>query len=262
MKRPSSEVQHLAQNQALSKLLATRKLKTIPDVIALMDKIHELLGQDDGIWWFNSLYRRVTLAIQADYERDKWRHPAWLMHLDVEFAQLYFQAIECWLAQSEDVPRAWTPLFNWRYDTKISPVQFALAGVNAHINRDLALAVVAACKRTKTIPKRGTPEEHDYVRINEILEEVEVEAMQEMARGVLKIVSKRVNPLDKKLAMTFIGWARDIAWNNAESYWRWTETAPNAEEAARVIKNMDRISERMGRGILFPPATVRGRALL
>ncbi len=253
---------HDQQNKQVLELVQSRCLVTITDVIDLMDKLHDLLHEDDGLWWFNSLYRRVTMAIERDWKEGKWAHQDWLVYLDVQFAELYFQAIECWLTRSKNMPRAWKPLLELRYHPKIAPVQFALAGVNAHINRDLALAVVKACEKTHTVPQRGTPEEADYVRVNEILEEVEVQAMQEMARGMLKAVSHRVNPLDSKLAITLIGWARDVAWTNAETYWQWTHVTPNPVQAAKVINNMDRLAERMGQGILLPPATVRGRALL
>lgn len=262
MRQTLAEHTHELQNKTLLTLVKKRKLNTIADVVSLMTKMDRLLKKDDGLWWFNSLYRRVTLAIERDWEDGKWAHPAWLVQLDVGFAQQYFQAIEYWLTESDAMPRAWKPLFEWRYHSKIAPVQFALAGVNAHINRDLALAVVHACEKTKTLPERGTAEEADYIRVNQILEEVEVKAMQEMARGMLKFVTRHVNPLDKKLAMTFIGWARDVAWNNAENYWHWTHVLPNKDQALRVIKNMDWMAERMGRGILLPPSTIRGRTLL
>ncbi len=253
---------HELQNEKLLELMKKRPIKTIADVISLMTKIDRLLGKDDGLWWFNSLYRRVTKAIERDWKQGKWAHQAWLVHLDVEFAQLYFQAIEGWLTQSADMPRAWKPLFEQRYHVRIAPVQFALAGVNAHINRDLALAVVRACQKTRTVPERGTKEEQDYIRVNRILEEVEVKVIQEMARGMLKIVTDHVNPLDKKVAMTLIGWARDVAWNNAESYWHWTQVVPDEVQAEKIVRNMDRMTERMGRGILLPPSTLRGRTIL
>ena len=262
MKVDVSLVTHTLQNEQLLMLVKNRQLQTIADVIALMTRINDLLEKDDGLWWFNSLYRRVTLAIERDWKEGKWAHPEWLVYLDVEFSELYFQAIECWLTESKDMPRAWTPLLKLRYHPRIAPVQFALAGVNAHINRDLALAVVRACEKTNTIPQRGTPEEADYIRVNRILEEVEVKAMQEMARGMLKSVTERVNPLDKKVAMTLIGWARDVAWNHAENYWHWTHVLPNEDQAKKVVKNMDRMTERMSQGILLPPSTVRGHTFL
>ena len=37
----------------------------------------------------------------------------------------------------------------------IEPVQFALAGMNAHINHDLPLAVVSTCSALATAPEVG-----------------------------------------------------------------------------------------------------------
>jgi hypothetical protein len=39
----------------------------------------------------------------------------------------------------------------------VAPIQFALAGMNAHINRDLPLALVATCTARKVAPRRGSP---------------------------------------------------------------------------------------------------------
>lgn len=71
---------------------------------------------------------------------------------------------------------------NHRFDPHIARVQFGLMGINAHINRDLMLAIIRASEQTTgKLPKRNSPEYRDYTRINDILDEVELRAMQKIA---------------------------------------------------------------------------------
>lgn len=69
--------------------------------------------------------------------------PAFMTHLDVAFANLYFGAVDT-ADNPAAVPLAWRPLVELRADAGIEPIQFALAGMNVHINHDLPLAMVSA----------------------------------------------------------------------------------------------------------------------
>ncbi len=48
------------------------------------------------------------------------------------------------------VPLAWRPLVEQRAAAGIEPIQFALAGMNAHINHHLPLATVNTCTALAT----------------------------------------------------------------------------------------------------------------
>ena len=50
------------------------------------------------------------------------------------------------IATPADTPSAWVPLFAQRSRRGVAPLQFALAGMNAHINRDLPVALVTTCR--------------------------------------------------------------------------------------------------------------------
>ena len=75
------------------------------------------------------------------------------------------------------MPRAWAPLFEARAKPRIAPIQFALAGMNAHINHDLCLALVATCKELGLGLDLGSPQHRDYLKVNAILERVEDEGL-------------------------------------------------------------------------------------
>ncbi len=76
--------------------------------------------------------------------------------LDVIFAGLYFLAVVDSLG-SQSVPSAWSALFEARYRTGIDRIQFALAGMNAHINHDLALALLATDADLNIVPASAAP---------------------------------------------------------------------------------------------------------
>src|SRR5205823_3635296 len=106
-------------------------------VIARMQAIDASLPANDGVAWFNRLYLRVTEAVQAELARTTFADAAFLARVDVAFANLYFAALE----DTKAAPRAWQPLLTCRRKRGIAPLQFAFAGMNAHINYDLPLAL-------------------------------------------------------------------------------------------------------------------------
>jgi hypothetical protein len=215
-----------------------------------MTQIEKLLPQDDGLWWFNWLYREVTIAIQEECRQAKWDAPEWVTHLDIEFGKLYFSAIAAWEHDPGTCPRAWRPLFETRQARYLAPVQYALAGLCAHINRDLPVAVARASERTGAVLRRKTAEERDYHRINKILYEVELRCLQELTTGWMRIVSTRMDPYDRRLAITIVRWMRDLAWSHAEAY---VKTQAKDERLAQAfVERLDRVTEIVARGTLVP----------
>jgi hypothetical protein len=61
-------------------------------------------------------------------------------------------------------------MFLRRDEAEIARIQFALAGMNAHINHDLPLAIVATCRHRNTVPQHGTPQYNDYTALNTTLD--------------------------------------------------------------------------------------------
>ena len=141
---------------------------TIADVIARMQAIDALLPASDGLKWFNRLYLMVTQQVDLNPPGGTWQSPAWLTRLDVVFAGLYFNAVGNFLA-GQAVPSAWNALFEARYHTGIDRIQFALAGMNAHINHDLALALLATDADLGIVPALDSPEHTDYESVNDLL---------------------------------------------------------------------------------------------
>ena len=145
---------------------------TIEEVIVRMQSISALLPPGDGVACFNRMYLEVTEAVQSNVQGGSFADPTWVSRLDVVFANLYFAAIDAMSGPSAGMPTAWVPLTAARDKAGIEPIQFALAGMNAHINHDLPLAVVATCRQLTTFPTDGS-HHADYQKVDGLLDTAE-----------------------------------------------------------------------------------------
>ena len=188
---------------------------TIADAIAVMESIDALLPGSDGLKWFNKLYLMVTKQIDGLPPGDAWKDAAWLTHLDVVFAGRYFQAIAEALRQDPNAANSWEALFEARYKSGIDRIQFALAGMNAHINHDLALALVRADSDASLTPALDSPEHEDYQHVNDLLEQVLPAALNFLAVGMVGELAQDTGKVGRLLAIWNVRAARDLAWDFA-----------------------------------------------
>ena len=190
---------------------------TIDDVIARMRAIDAELPTLDGVAWFNKLYLRVTERVKESYDKGIFQDPGFLERLDVVFADLYFSTYD--LAEAGDsgaVPKAWAPLFARRSVRAIAPIQFAIAGMNAHINYDLPLSLVQVCTQLGLELERGTPQHADFELVNKILEQVQEEVKPWFAKGFLKELDHAFGRVDDVIAIWSVAKARHHSWTNGE----------------------------------------------
>jgi hypothetical protein len=199
---------------ALSELVSAPMPATITDVISKMQAIDALLPADDGLKWFNRLYLMVTLQVDQHPPDGGWKSPRWLLRLDVEFASLYFNAVEACLGEKE-VPSAWGALFEVRHQPGIERIQFALAGMNAHINHDLALALLATENELSIIPPLDGPEHADYLAVNQLLDSLMPSALSMLASDALGVIAEDSGKIGRLLAFWNICEARNLAWDFA-----------------------------------------------
>jgi Family of unknown function (DUF5995) len=232
----------------LADIVAT-PARTIDDVIAKMTTIDARLADADGVKWFNRLYLRVTLGVRDSVAGATFEDQPFLTALDVVFANLYFSAASGAETQPATPPRAWRPLFDMRNAPGIARLQFALAGMNAHINRDLPEALVRTFRQMGDSPLTNGPRRRDFDRINDLLERVEEQAKQDFAIGVVGDVDRLAGRLDDVKAMWSIREARATAWTNAEVLWTLQDTSLLRD---RYFDRLDRLTGFAGRGLLIP----------
>src|SRR5688500_15979522 len=128
--------------------------QTIEGVLSMLERIDGVLDSSDGLKWFNLLYLMVTKEVIEHPPADGWSDPDWLARLDVNFAQLYFDALKVFITDPKNAAKPWRVLFSARSDVGIKRIQFALCGMNAHINRDLQFALVTTCQERGIFPRR------------------------------------------------------------------------------------------------------------
>lgn len=231
----------------LALLASSAALATIGDVIQIMENLDNILLPSDGLKWFNLLYLRVTQAVYEKPPTSGWHDQEWLVQLDITFAQLYFDALAHLCIDPTKVPRAWMALFESCDNPDIERVQFALAGINAHINHDLPLALVQTGKSLQIPPDRNSPECSDFENVNSMLNEVLPGTLNVLATGILGELAQDTGTIGRLLAMWSVKTARDTAWTNAELLWE-LQNLPSLSEDLMMV--LDRLSGLAGRGLL------------
>jgi hypothetical protein len=221
----------------------------VDEVVERMRSIEKALPRRDGVRAFTSLYRAVTEDVDRTVRPGTFADAPFARWLDVVFANLYFRALRAHVLGPKRPPRAWAPLFEARTRRGVAPIQFALAGMNAHINRDLPLALVATCRARKVTPLRGGPQHADFRRIDGLLAETEMRVKAEFATGLIGWADEALGELDDVLAMWNVRKARAAAWTNAETLWALRGLPLTA---GRFALTLDRTVGFAGRGLLRP----------
>jgi hypothetical protein len=190
---------------------------TVAGAIARMEAIEAALPAADGLACFNRMYLQVTRQVNSRLGQGFFADTAFMTHLDVAFASLYFGAADAADGPAA-VPLAWLPLLEQRANTGIEPVQFALAGMNAHINHDLPLALVATCTALATSPDAGA---HfaDYQKVDQLLDAAEQSLRESFESAPELAVDHHLTAVNNLIASWTINSARDLAWNNCLLLW-------------------------------------------
>ncbi len=235
----STEAQQLVQ------ILDAATVVTVADVVATMKALDAALPPSDGLKWFNLLYLDVTQLVDTAPPAGGWHDAAWLTRLDVIFAGLYFAAIKNWLLHAGGVPSSWQALFEARFTAGIDRIQFALAGMNAHINHDLALALLQTDAELNLVPTLTSAEHADFEEVNGLLENALPHALTFLATGVLGQAAQDTGKIGRYLAMWSVGKARDFAWSFADTL---RPLAGPVRQA--VLDAQDQITGVLGRSLL------------
>jgi Family of unknown function (DUF5995) len=224
----------------------------IADVIRRLRTIEASGPRSDGVVCFARLYREVTESVDAELARKGFADTRFLEALDTCFAGLFFSALESYERDPGSAPSAWVPLFAQRSQRGVAPLQFALAGMNAHINRDLPVALVTTC-RGLGFDLQGESSEHgDFERVNTLLGHVEARVKSSYLTGWLAWLDRivhRLRRIDDVIAMWDVSRARDAAWTNAQALWALRGEPPLASD---YLLTLDRMVGFASRGLLVP----------
>ena len=214
-----------------------------------MEAVEGGLPPADGVARFNHLYLAVTREVLSEAASETgFEDPAFLARLDVRFAELYFAAHDA-VAGGHEADRAWAPLFEARSASDVAPIQFALAGMNAHINFDLCIALVETCGELGIALEHDSPQRRDYDRVNGILERVEASVKGDLEDELLRVADDALGRVDDVIAMWSVARARDAAWTHAEVLTALSGLPPLRDE---YLTTLGRFVGLAGRGLLVP----------
>lgn len=221
---------------------------SVVEVLHTMQTIAATCIDGDGLKWFNALYLQVTQAVETRILSAGFSDPIWLAELDVQFARLYFAALEAALS-GQRPPGCWQALVDRRDQVQLARIQFALAGMNAHINHDLAFALVATCEATGTAPEHSAPQYADYTALNSTLDSLIESSKHAFNVRLLGDILPPVSALEDTIAAWSVSAARESAWNSAQLMWH-LRSEPLL--ASNFVDTLDGLTTVAGKSLLVP----------
>lgn len=234
--------------QELARIVAV-PVTTIAEVAERLGQVHDhalattTAGDRDGIVCFTGLYRTITRTIDVTPYEDR----DFLVRLDLEFARLYFEALQAYAADRSSAPGPWRILFDRRSDPEVERVQFAAAGVNAHINYDLAHALL------RTFPDfpPNDARHRDYDTVDNAFKK-HMDGLRDyydapfssalFDRSILDRLSNLVSSL-------LVRGTRANAWDDAIRVW---ESRDRDRARRRMLREQDFEASFLQRGLLLP----------
>ncbi|WP_406175224.1 DUF5995 family protein [Streptomyces canus] len=212
-------------------------------VVSRMRALEEDLPDRDGVAVFNRVYLTVTEAVDRCVGSGRFPDARAAITLDVRFAERYLAAVDAG-ARERRPPACWRPLFQFRRHPGVRPLQFALAGINAHIGHDLALAVVDTCRSLDCEP---ADVEDEFDRVGDLLVSLEERIREDLMPGpdLLQIA----DPLTHLLGAWSLERAREATWTAARALWALRGLPDVAEE---FTERLDTAVGFAGRMLLTP----------
>jgi hypothetical protein len=218
-------------------------ITSVDAVVSRMRALDASLPERDGVAVFNRVYLAVTEAVDRRIDGCGFPDSRAAITLDVRFAERYLAAVDA-VAGERRPPACWRPLFQFRRHPGVRPLQFALAGINAHIGHDLALAVVDSCR---TLDCEPADLEDEFERVGDLLVSLEERIREDLMPGpdLLQIA----DPLTHLLGAWSLERARDATWSAARALWALRRLPDVAEE---FTERLDAAVGFAGRMLLTP----------
>jgi len=120
--------------------------------------------------------------------------------------------------------------------------------MNAHINRDLALALIETSQQLGFVPAENGPEHQDFEHVNNILEIVLPRALDVLADGrILGELAEDSGLVGRLLAIWNVRRARELAWDFADIL-----RGLSGLRRRAVLTVQDKTTGALGRSLLLP----------
>jgi Family of unknown function (DUF5995) len=184
----------------------------IDDVLVKLSHIIDSQrARGNPLAFFPAVYRATTARVKAGIRNGSFADGARMGQLATMFANRYFEALDA-VAAGRRPAKAWRVAFDAAGRPHTMILQHVLVGMNAHINFDLPLAVIAAASEG-----RVAEIEADFLAINRILADL-LDPVQEVIgrfSPLLDVLDRVGGRTDEELVTFSINTARDEAWHEA-----------------------------------------------
>jgi hypothetical protein len=237
-------------------------------LLAQMDaRVVQLRDRRDDRRIFLAVYTTMTGAIQRALADGRFMDPRWTTELTTRFAALYFVAEEAWQLGGR-CPGPWEAAFAAGGQRRVSTVEHALLGINAHIVYDLPFAVAATMREVGDVVDGHLEaavlvrRRHDYEVVNQVLAETitaaqAVLAAESRAAAWLDVAAMR---LDEYAAELLLRVSRTQGWHAALAL----AVARDEAECEAVRRHLDGVAcsyvDRIDLARMVPTAV--GRRLM
>jgi hypothetical protein len=229
----------------------TPAVNSVSDLIDELRSLEAALSSGNGVKWFVRLYREVTEALALELRAGDLEDPVFLELLVLVYGNSVLNVCEDMERRSQRIARAWAPLFERRHDHRVAPIQFALAGLNAHTNHDVPIGLVHACRSTQIAPDTDGPQYRDYMKMTTLLKRTTESVKKWLVTGALEEVDENFGDVDDAIAMWSLQRGRQAAWTSGEVLWALRD---NDALTVAYVSVMDRMTGFAGRGLLLPTA--------
>ncbi|HEX8303958.1 MAG TPA: DUF5995 family protein [Jatrophihabitans sp.] len=236
-------------NTDLTYAFGKTPVASVDEAIERIDSLTSWLAPDDGMSPFNTMYLSVIKAIHEATLTGYFTNPAFIDQLDLSFVNRYFDAYNR-SATGASLPRCWDVLWRLRRSPHQVPLQFALAGMNAHINHDLVLALGETFTALDADPRDPTLAA-DFNRVNDLLGALEPDMRRSYENDLLQHMDDALGTKDDRFNRWSIAAARQAAWHDAEILWR-LRNHPTLR--ARCEAALDHAVALVGQCLLVPLA--------
>jgi hypothetical protein len=173
------------------------------------------IANESRLGYFAALYKRITIAIRTAIAQNKFQDGPRMQLFDVTFASRYFAALNGYFHPGAfpQPSHCWRVAFDGATHPEPLIVQHMLAGVNAHIDLDLGIAVEQVAPGAK-LPSIQT----DFNTVNKVLAAQvnvvvdEIDELSPVLSDIYDVLMKNEIDLIGDALLIF----RDGAWRFAE----------------------------------------------
>ena len=230
-------------------------------VDALVARMTELLDPleraGDPARHFLGTYLRTTRAVAAALDGGSFEDPAWVSAWDVDFADLYLDALALHGRQPSAVPAPWRLAFG--ADPGLRPEAHVLLGMNAHINLDLPQSLLRVIPPADFADPGLLARRHrDHERIDLVLagRVAAEDTALHRAGGRRTPLDRLLAPVNRRASRSFLRESRRKVWANAHALHAARLAGPAS--SARRIAELERAAADRVRDLLRPgPVLIR-----